>query len=96
MHSDLCLINLLSATSWIGFHQSFVIVIFSSFKGSSTKIILDGRSGETISFGKGVKQGCPLILTLYNIRIEPLLCSLNARASVDGYHWFDSTTSVQA
>ena len=80
----------------IGFRQSFVKAIMSSYKGSSTRIISNGRSSDAISFGKGVKQGCPLSPTLFNICIEPLLRSLNARASIDGYHWYDSATSVQA
>lgn len=79
----------------IGFDLSFVKTIINSYRDSSTKIISNNRRSNSICFRKGVKQGCPLSPTLFNICIEPLLARLNA-CKEDGYHWLDSATTVQA
>ena len=80
----------------IGFDKLFVKSIMSSYKDCATKIVLNGGMSEAILFGKGVKQGCPLSPTLFNICIDPLLRKLNDMAVVDGYHWYNEATSVQA
>ena len=80
----------------IGFAKPFVKSIMSSYDHCCTKIVSNGGMSEAIPFGKGVKQGCPLSPTLFNICIEPLLRKLNDMAVVDGYHWFNKATSVQA
>ena len=80
----------------VGFSKTFVKAIMSSYKECYTRIVSNGGMSEAIPFGKGVKQGCPLSPTLFNICLEPLLQKLNNKAAVDGYHWYDNSTSVQA
>lgn len=80
----------------IGFSQNFVKCVLSSYKDSFTRIISNGSVSNEIVFGKGVKQGCPLSPTLFNLCIEPLLIKLNSMAEDDGYHWFNRSTAVQA
>ena len=80
----------------IGLPKNLIKSIMNSYDGSCTRIISNGRRSEKIEFGKGVKQGCPLSPTLFNLCIEPLLRRLNQSANEYGYHWFGTSTSVQA
>ena len=79
----------------IGFDACFTKSILNSYKDSYTRIFSNNRRSQSILFRKGVKQGCPLSPTLFNICIEPLLARLNA-CKEDGYHWLNSATTVQA
>lgn len=80
----------------LGFDKLFVKSILASYKNASTRIVSNGRISDEIEFAKGVKQGCPLSPTLFNVGIEPLLAKLNDLAQDEGYHWYDRSTSVQA
>ena len=80
----------------LGFDKLFVKSILASYKNASTRIVSNGRISDEIEFAKGVKQGCPLSPTLFNVGIEPLLVKLNDLAQDEGYHWYDRSTSVQA
>lgn len=79
----------------IGFNKYFINAILSSYDGTSTRIISNKRKSKELFFKKGVKQGCPLSPTLFNICIESLLHQLN-KCKDDGYHWFGTSTTVQA
>lgn len=61
-----------------GFDDQIINCIFSSYKNSVTRIIVPrhGKS-DIIRFNRGVKQGCPLSPTLFNISIDPLIEKLN-------------------
>lgn len=79
----------------LGFDKNFVKAIMSSYSGSYTKIVSHNRKSKELFFRKGVKQGCPLSPTLFNICIDSLVKKLN-ECKDDGYHWFDLSTTVQA
>ena len=79
----------------IGFDKNFIKSILLSYESSSTRIVSNKRLSKELFFRKGVKQGCPLSPTLFNICIESLLHRLN-KCKEDGYHWFDTSTTVQA
>jgi len=79
----------------IGFNKNFVDSIIRSYDFSCTRIISNKRKSKELPFKKGVKQGCPLSPTLFNVCIEALLHRLN-QCKDDGYHWFNTSTTVQA
>ena len=55
----------------------------------------NNHKSRNLRISKGVKQGCPLSPTLFNICIESLLKVLNQHKE-DGYHWNGISTCVQA
>ena len=79
----------------IGFNKKFYRSILDSYKDSTTRILSNNRKSRECFISKGVKQGCPLSPTLFNICLEPLLRRLNMHQD-DGYHWFGGSTVVQA
>ena len=79
----------------LGFDVNFVKCIMSSYTSSATKIVINDRKSDEIIFRKGVKQGCPLSPTLFNICIDSLISHLSKQKS-DGYHWNGISSVVQA
>lgn len=79
----------------LGFDMNFVKSILASYDGSTTRIVSNNRTSRELFINKGVKQGCPLSPTLFNICLESLLRKL-AQHEVDGYHWFGMSSVVQA
>ena len=79
----------------LGFGKSFVKSIIDSYVGTKTRICCGGQKSDDVFLRKGVKQGCPLSPTLFNICIESLVKRLSLMKN-DGYHWFGRSTSVQA
>ena len=70
----------------LGFDDSFRKMIMDSYRNSSTRICVNGKIGRNFFFKRGVKQGCPLSPTLFNLCIEPLLRKMNNMKN-DGYKW---------
>lgn len=79
----------------LGFSNCFIKSVMSSYKRSSTRVVSNGRLSDEIVFRKGVKQGCPMSPTLFNICLDSLVSKLDSLKD-DGYHWFDRSTVVQA
>lgn len=79
----------------LGFDKNFIYPIMHSYTGSSTRIIFNRHKSKELFFKKGIKQGCPLSPTLFNICLESLIHKLS-NCKKDGYHWFGSSTMVQA
>ena len=69
----------------IGFNEKLVDSILSSYDETYTRIISNNQKSRNLRISKGVKQGCPLSPTLFNICIESLLKVLNQHKE-DGYH----------
>ena len=79
----------------IGFDKNFRKMIMDSYNNSSTRICVNGMIGKKYLFRRGVKQGCPLSPTLFNLCIEPLLRKLN-KMEDDGYNWKKLIRTAQA
>ena len=79
----------------IGFDKNFRKMIMDSYRNSSTRICVNGMIGKKYLFRRGVKQGCPLSPTLFNLCIEPLLRKLN-KMEDDGYNWKKLVRMAQA
>ena len=79
----------------LGFDDSFRKVIMDSYRNSSTRICVNGKVGRKYLFKRGVKQGCPLSPTLFNLCIEPLLRKMNSM-DTDGYKWKGIYRTAQA
>ena len=67
------------------FNEQLVDSISSSYDKTYTRIISSNQKSRNLRISKGVKQGCPLSPTLFNICIESLLKVLNQHKE-DGYH----------
>lgn len=79
----------------LGFNNNFVKCIMSSYKSLSTKIVVNDHKSDEIVFRKGVKQGCPLSPTFFNICLISLVNHL-LKQKADDYHWFDDSSVIQA
>jgi hypothetical protein len=60
-------------------------MIMDTYEGAYINIHTKGGETENIKIVKGVKQGCPLSPTLFNIGIDSLLRYLNKNYIEDGY-----------
>lgn len=56
---------------------------------------MSSHRSQEINFWKGVKQGCPLSPTLFNICLDSLISFLS-KQKIDGYNWFGDSSVVQA
>lgn len=81
--------------SCLGFGAKFVKSIIDSYKGTKTRICCGRQKSSDVFIKRGVKQGCPLSPTLFNVCLESLLIRLSNMVD-DGYHWFGRSSTVKS
>ena len=63
----------------LNFPGKFIGWIRKIYTGAQARIILNGKLGEPIAMGRGIRQGCPLALYLFTLYVEPLhVCLQNS------------------
>ncbi|KAK3922571.1 Transposon TX1 uncharacterized 149 kDa protein [Frankliniella fusca] len=62
-----------------GVSSDFVKLVASMYSGATTRIRLNGQLTAAVLLGRGVRQGCPLSMLLFNIIMSPLMKVLNTR-----------------
>ncbi|CAM2111602.1 unnamed protein product [Caretta caretta] len=70
---------LLSTLQAFGFGPQFVSFLRVLYASTLCLVRLNWTLTEPVSFGRGVRQGCPLSGQLYALAIEPFLCLLCRR-----------------
>ncbi|CAM2113274.1 unnamed protein product [Caretta caretta] len=70
---------LLSTLQAFGFGPQFVSFLRVLYASAECLVRLNWTLTEPVSFGQGVRQGCPLSSQLYALVIEPFLCLLCRR-----------------
>ncbi|CAM2106435.1 unnamed protein product [Caretta caretta] len=70
---------LLSTLQAFGFGPQFVSFLRVLYASAECLVWLNWTLTEPVSFGRGVRQGCPLSGQLYTLAIEPFLCLLRRR-----------------
>ncbi|CAM5102951.1 unnamed protein product [Natator depressus] len=70
---------LLSTLQAFGFGSQFVGFLRVLYASAECLVKLNWTLTEPVSFGRGVRQGCPLSGQLYALAIEPFLCLLRRR-----------------
>ena len=66
------------------------------YTGCTTTLEMKGRKIATIPVERGVRQGCPISPTLFDIALEPLLERLKSAHKIDGYIAADETFNAVA
>ena len=67
-----------------GLPDSLISVVKSAYTESSSRFVLNGCLSQPVFTDRGVKQGCPLSPTLFNLCLEPLLSAVRHKHSKDG------------
>ncbi len=62
-----------------GVSADVVSLVASMYQGAATRIKLNGSLTEAVRLGRGVRQGCPLSMILFNIVMSPLIKALNSK-----------------
>ncbi|CAM4688665.1 unnamed protein product [Lepidochelys kempii] len=70
---------LLSTLQAFGFGPQFVSFLRVLYASAECLVRFNWTLTEPVSFGRGVRQGCPLSGQLYALAIEPFLCLLRRR-----------------
>ncbi|CAM5165421.1 unnamed protein product [Eretmochelys imbricata] len=70
---------LLGTLQAFGFGPQFVSFLRVLYASAECLVRLNWTLTELVSFGRGVRQGCPLSGQLYALAIEPFLCLLRRR-----------------
>ncbi|CAM5166276.1 unnamed protein product, partial [Natator depressus] len=70
---------LLGTLQAFGFGPQFVSFLRVLYASAECLVRLNWTLTEQVSFGRGVRQGCPLSGQLYTLAIEPFLCLLRRR-----------------
>ncbi|CAM2119627.1 unnamed protein product [Caretta caretta] len=70
---------LLSTLQAFGFGPQFVSFLRVLYAAAECLVRLNWTLTEPVSFGQGVRQGCPLLGQLYALAIKPFLCLLRRR-----------------
>ncbi|CAM2112535.1 unnamed protein product [Caretta caretta] len=70
---------LLSTLQAFGFRPQFVGFLQVLYASAECLVKLNWTLTEPVSFGRGVRQGCPLSGQLYALAIKPFLCLLHRR-----------------
>ncbi|CAM2100321.1 unnamed protein product [Caretta caretta] len=70
---------LLSTLQAFGFGPQFVGFLWVLYASAECLVKLNWTLTEPVSFGRGVRQGCPLSGQLYALVIEPFLCLRHRR-----------------
>ncbi|CAM4646503.1 unnamed protein product [Lepidochelys kempii] len=71
--------TLLSTLQAFGFGPECVGFLRVLYTSAECLVKLNWTLTEPVSFGRGVRQGCPLSGQLYTLAIEPFLCLLHRR-----------------
>jgi hypothetical protein len=71
----------------LGIDETFRKSVMSTNDGAYIEIDANGTKMGKIRIGKGVKQGCPLSPTLFNLGIDPLLRYIKKEFGHLGYHY---------
>ena len=80
----------------MGIQSQLIEVTKDMYEGCTTRMFVKQETSRQFELRRGVKQGCPLSPTLFNISIEPLIQRLNRAAEQDGYHVADEAVAVLA
>ena len=80
----------------MGITQQVTEVVRDMYEGCTTRMYMKNGTSRQFELRRGVKQGCPLSPTLFNISIEPLIQRLNRAAEQEGYHIADEAVAVLA
>jgi hypothetical protein len=81
----------------IGMPPNLVRMIMSAYAGATIRV--KGKEGYTrqVEIKKGVKQGCPLSPTLFNLAMDPLLRDIRKNHQFRGYRYdAEITRTIQA
>ena len=78
----------------MNFPSNIKNIIKDTYDGGYTKIRIGNEESTRIKIGQGVKQGCPLSPTIFNLCINPLLNTLQSNG--EGYRVRDIKVGVQA
>ncbi|CAM2119626.1 unnamed protein product [Caretta caretta] len=70
---------LLRTLQAFGFGPQFVGFLWVLYSSAECLVKLNWTLTEPVSFGRGVRQGCPLSGQLYALAIKPFLCLLRRR-----------------
>ncbi|CAM4631068.1 unnamed protein product [Lepidochelys kempii] len=70
---------LLSTLRAFGFGPQFVGFLQVLYTSTECLVRLNWTLTEPVSFGRGIRQGCPLSGQLYALAIKPFLCLLHRR-----------------
>ncbi|CAM2095627.1 unnamed protein product [Caretta caretta] len=70
---------LLGTLQAFGFRPQFVSFLQVLYASAECLVRLNWTLTEPVSFGRGVRQGCPLLGQQYALAIEPFLCLLHRR-----------------
>ncbi|CAM2114154.1 unnamed protein product [Caretta caretta] len=70
---------LLSTLRMLGFGPQFMGFLQVLYTSAECLVKLNWTLTEPVSFGRGVRQGCPLLGQLYTLAIKPFLCLLRRR-----------------
>ncbi|CAM2119832.1 unnamed protein product [Caretta caretta] len=72
-------VDLLSTLRAFGFGPQFVGFLWVLYTSAECLVRLNWTLTKSVSFGRGVRQGCPLSGQLYALANEPFLCLLHRR-----------------
>ena len=78
-----------------GFGEGLIATVMDAYSNATTRYVINGSTSDPIFINRGVRQGCPLAPTLFNLCIEGLLERLT-RQTEDGVTIEDTVVAVQA
>ena len=78
----------------LGFPRKITRLVMESYRDAFINVQTNNEFTDDIRIGKGVKQGCLLSPTLFNIGIDPLLRRLNAVYQDLGYKYDGNKSMV--
>jgi hypothetical protein len=73
----------------IGIPENIKSLVIEAYENAYIQIQTKGGCTGRIEIGKGVKQGCPLSPTLFNIGLDPLLRYLRRNFEEFGYKYYE-------
>jgi hypothetical protein len=73
----------------LGIPENIKNLVIEFYEDAYIQIQTKGGCTGKIEIGKGVKQGCPLSLTLFNIGLDPLLRFLRKNFEEFGYKYYE-------
>ena len=78
-----------------GFREDLVTMIMDSYNNATSRYTVNGVTSDPIFTNNGVRHGCPLAPTLFNLCVEGLLERLTKQEQ-DGFEIGDRSITVQA
>lgn len=82
----------------LGFVEPFNTIIHNILQGGTSRISYNGHLTKSININRGVRQGCPLSMTLFVLSLEPLLSNLNLNMygnALDIFAYADDVTVIK-